>query len=69
MIPKLEDCKPGLRPMGYNVLVAVDVVQEKSAGGIILPGAHRAGKQRLGKGPHCRSVADGIHGRRLGWRQ
>jgi hypothetical protein len=40
MIPKLEDCKPGLRPMGYNVLVAVDVVEEKTAGGIILPGKH-----------------------------
>ena len=40
MIPKLEDCKPGLRPMGYNVLVAVDVLEEKTAGGIILPGKH-----------------------------
>lgn len=40
MTPKLEDCNPGLRPMGYNVLVAVDVVEEKTAGGIILPGKH-----------------------------
>jgi co-chaperonin GroES (HSP10) len=40
MIPKLEDCAPGLRPTGYNVLVAVDVVEEKTAGGIILPGKH-----------------------------
>lgn len=40
MIPKLEDCKPGLRPMGYNVLIAVDVAEEKTAGGIILPGKH-----------------------------
>lgn len=40
MIPKLEDCDPGLAPMGYNILVAVDVVEEKTAGGIILPGKH-----------------------------
>ena len=40
MIPKLEDCKPGLRPMGYNVLVALDVVEEKTLGGIILPTKH-----------------------------
>jgi len=38
MIPKLEDCNPGLRPMGYNVLVAVDVMEEKTAGGIYIPG-------------------------------
>lgn len=38
MIPKLEDCNPGLKPMGYNVLVAVDVMEEKTAGGIIIPG-------------------------------
>lgn len=36
MIPKLEDCKPGLRPMGYNILVAIDEKPEKSDGGIIL---------------------------------
>lgn len=40
MIPKLEDCKPGLEPMGYNVLIALDVVEEKTVGGIILPGKH-----------------------------
>lgn len=40
MIPKLEDCTPGLRPMGYNVLVALDVLEEKTVGGIILPGKH-----------------------------
>jgi co-chaperonin GroES (HSP10) len=40
MIPNLSDCKPGLTPMGYNVLVAVDVLEEKTAGGIILPGKH-----------------------------
>lgn len=41
MVPKLSDCNPGLRPTGYNVLVAVDVLEEKTAGGIILPGAHK----------------------------
>lgn len=40
MIPKLEDCKPGFRPMGYNVIVALDVVEEKTIGGIILPTKH-----------------------------
>lgn len=40
MIPKLEDCNPGLKPMGYAVLVAVDVLEEKTLGGIILPGKH-----------------------------
>lgn len=41
MIPKLEDCAPGLKPTGYNVLVALDVLEEKTAGGIILPGQHK----------------------------
>jgi len=40
MIPKIEDCAPGLRPMGYNVMVALDVVEEKTLGGIILPTKH-----------------------------
>ena len=40
MIPTLEDCAPGLMPMGYNVLVALDVIEEKTAGGIILPEKH-----------------------------
>lgn len=37
MIPKLEECAPGLAPMGYNVLVALDVLEEKTVGGIYLP--------------------------------
>jgi co-chaperonin GroES (HSP10) len=41
MVPKLDDCNPGLRPTGYNVLVAVDVLEEKTQGGIILPNAHK----------------------------
>lgn len=41
MIPKLEDCKPGLTPLGYTVLVALDTIAEKSDGGIIIPERHR----------------------------
>lgn len=40
MIPKLEDCKAPLRPTGYNVLVAVDITEEKTVGGIFLPAKH-----------------------------
>lgn len=40
MIPKLEECNPPLRPTGYNVLVAVDVLEEITVGGIILPPQH-----------------------------
>lgn len=36
MIPKLEDCKPGLAPVGYNVLVALDVIEDK-IGSIFIP--------------------------------
>lgn len=39
MIPKLEDCNPGLSPVGYNVLVALDVIEEK-IGSIIIPTKH-----------------------------
>lgn len=38
MIPKIEDCKPGITPVGYRVLVALDVLEEVTVGGIILPG-------------------------------
>ncbi len=41
MVPKLSDCQPGLKPTGYNVLVAVDTLEEVTAGGIILPGQHK----------------------------
>jgi len=41
MIPKLEDCAPGLVPTGYNVLVALDVFEEKTAGGLYLPESHK----------------------------
>lgn len=35
-IPSLEECKPGIRPTGFNVLVAVEPVEEVTKGGIIL---------------------------------
>lgn len=41
MIPTIDECTPGLKPMGYNVLVALDVVEERTAGGIFLPDKHR----------------------------
>lgn len=39
MIPTLDDCNPGLKPMGYNVLIAVDAVAEK-IGSIFIPEKH-----------------------------
>lgn len=41
MIPSLEACRPGLKPTGYNVLVALDAIEERTAGGIILPEKHK----------------------------
>lgn len=35
-IPALEDCKPGIAPVEYNVLIAPEEVEEKTSGGIIL---------------------------------
>jgi len=40
MIPQLSECKPGIRPTRYNVLVAIERVDEKTAGGILLPSKH-----------------------------
>lgn len=36
-IPKLEDCRPGLSPFGFNLLVAMEPIQKSSPGGIQLP--------------------------------
>lgn len=36
MIPKMEDCKPGIRPTGFNVLVAL-ANHERKVGNIIIP--------------------------------
>lgn len=34
-IPDLVDCKPGIDPVEYNVLIAPETVEERTAGGII----------------------------------
>lgn len=36
-IPKLEDCRPGLRAVGFNVVIAMEPIQKKTPGGIELP--------------------------------
>jgi len=36
MIPDMKDCKPGIRPTGFNVLVALPA-QDKKIGSIIIP--------------------------------
>lgn len=35
-IPSVEDCRPGLHPTGFNVLVVVEPTEEITKGGIIL---------------------------------
>lgn len=37
MIPKLSDCKSPIRPTHYNIVVAIDMIGETTAGGIIMP--------------------------------
>jgi co-chaperonin GroES (HSP10) len=41
MIPQLDECRPNIRPLEYYVLIAPETVEEKTAGGIILPAAKR----------------------------
>lgn len=41
MIPSLSECKSPIRPTHYNVVVAVDVVNSTTAGGIIIPEKHK----------------------------
>jgi chaperonin GroES len=36
-IPSLSECNPGVKAVGFRVIVAVEPVQEKTAGGIFLP--------------------------------
>lgn len=36
MIPKMQDCAPGIRPTGFNVIVAL-ADNEKKIGSIIIP--------------------------------
>ncbi len=48
-IPSLSECNPGIRPSEFNVLVLPEVVEEKTAGGIILPGAAKDAKDAAGQ--------------------
>lgn len=36
-IPSLNECNPGVKAVGFRIIVAVEPVSEKSAGGIIIP--------------------------------
>lgn len=36
-IPKLEECKPGIKPTGFNVLVAIEPAAHQTSGGIWKP--------------------------------
>ncbi len=36
-IPKLEDCKLGMRASGWNCIVVPEPIEEKTAGGIFIP--------------------------------
>lgn len=36
-IPTLAECKPGTIPVEYRVLIATEIVEEKTKGGIFLP--------------------------------
>jgi len=38
-LPNLTDLAPGIRPTEYNVLIAAEVTEEKTVGGIFLPTA------------------------------
>ncbi|MGE5500696.1 MAG: co-chaperone GroES [Ignavibacteriales bacterium] len=40
-IPSLSECNPGFDPVEYNVVIAPEVVEEKTAGGIFLPDAKK----------------------------
>lgn len=40
-LPTLDDCRPGIRPLEYYVLIAPETIEEKTRGGIILPQAKR----------------------------
>jgi chaperonin GroES len=36
-VPLLSECRPGLRPTGFNLLVAPAAVEQKTAGGLWKP--------------------------------
>ena len=37
MIPRIDQCRSPIRPTRYNLVVAVDIIGSKTAGGIIIP--------------------------------
>lgn len=40
-LPSLSECNPGIKPVEYYVLIAPEVTEEKTAGGIFLPQTKR----------------------------
>ena len=44
-IPSIVDCDPGIQPCEFNVLIAPEEVEEKTAGGIILPDTSKETEQ------------------------
>lgn len=47
-IPALAECKPGIKPTGFNVLVCLPPKETTTAGGIILPDTS-SDRERLGE--------------------
>lgn len=48
-IPSLSECKPGVKPSEFNVLVLPEVAEEKTKGGIILIDASKDAKEAAGQ--------------------
>jgi len=46
-IPETTDCAPGFEPTRYAVIIAPEIFEEKTAGGIIIPDATKD-KEELG---------------------
>jgi co-chaperonin GroES (HSP10) len=40
-IPSLNDCRPGIKPVEYYVLIAPETTEERTAGGIYIPQSKR----------------------------
>lgn len=40
-IPSLNDCRPGIKPVEYYVLIAPETTDERTAGGIYIPQTKR----------------------------
>lgn len=64
-IPELSECDAGIAPMEYNVVVAPETIEQKTAGGVYLPDSVKetqelaATRARLvAVSPHAFSYAD-----------